>query len=218
MSDFHLGDHLLTRYDAFGLIHHHGIYVGDGAIIHLTPQSNTVEITDGWGFAGGEPIAVKRHAPNATLAVNRAYAQLDTGHYHWLFNNCEHLVNHCLDGQAYSQQVGQAYVATGALATRMGWLGTAAQQRLSQAPVWSLGLGTCVIAAPLEVTVTGLYRTVSDSTGSLLDGEIVTATEQLLTGVVDTALNATQTLVLTLVDDIVQVSEAMDELWDWLWH
>ncbi|OUL84862.1 lecithin retinol acyltransferase family protein [Paraburkholderia hospita] len=104
------GSHIVSRRSAYD---HHGIYVGDGKVVHyaglcrsLHPgpvEEATIEC-----FASGHEIAV---IPNPMAryvgadVVRRARSRLGENRYRLLSNNCEHFCNWCLYGESRSEQV-----------------------------------------------------------------------------------------------------------------
>ncbi|MCL1077051.1 hypothetical protein D5R81_03865 [Parashewanella spongiae] len=215
---YRLGDHLITRFDAYGILHHHGLYVGNDAVIHLSPDANGVELTGLSGFANHHPIHVKRHAPNPEQAVNRAYALLDDGSYHLLHFNCEHFVNYCIDGIGYSEQVGQAYFTAELTASASGLLGKEMQRHVTNTPLSTLQLAGNRIAAPLERAVSGVSTTLSDTTAALCQGQVLQAAEQLISGLWITSTESVELIVHQAVNDISAIKESIEDMWDWLWR
>lgn len=107
---FIAGAHLVTERNGYA---HHGIYVGNGRVIHYagfchTLHAGPVEETTLDQFAHGHDVAVKPEPCACYLgaeAVRRARSRLGENHYHLLTNNCEHFCTWCLLGQARSEQV-----------------------------------------------------------------------------------------------------------------
>lgn len=126
---FALGAHLVTP--RFGY-EHHGIYVGNGKVVHYAGLSRAlllrgpVEEVTLEQFADGHAIATKnrplpRFAPEEIVA--RARARLGEDRYRLTSNNCEHFCEWCLSGESRSEQVeryvGAARVAFATLARRL---------------------------------------------------------------------------------------------------
>ena len=105
---FKKGDHLVTNIDVFGVTEHHGVYVGDGKVIHLTGKDATIVKTDLYGFSDGKEIRVKQHSKNPSMTLSRAYGKLGKKGYNLLTNNCEHFSNWCLTKTKKSEQVEKA--------------------------------------------------------------------------------------------------------------
>ena len=105
-----LGAHLVTQRRGY---HHHGIYVGDGKVVHYAGLAGSLhrgpveEITLA-RFAAGHEIWIKP-SPFAKYAgqeaVRRARARLGENRYRLLTNNCEHFCAWCLSGESRSEQV-----------------------------------------------------------------------------------------------------------------
>jgi hypothetical protein len=92
---------------------HHGLYVGDGRVIHYAGLSHglhggLVEEISLECFAAGRGVAVRTGAPlrfEAAKVVERARARLGENRYRLLTNNCEHFCEWCLRGQSRSPQI-----------------------------------------------------------------------------------------------------------------
>lgn len=105
-----VGAHLVTRRHGYL---HHGIYVGDGNVIHYAGWSRhlsggPVEIVTLDGFHAGFEFAVIRHARtpyDGMEAARRAASRLGECRYRLLTNNCEHFCLWCLFGVGRSEQV-----------------------------------------------------------------------------------------------------------------
>ena len=93
---------------------HHGIYVGNGLVIHYgglkgpTKEKECITETRLEEFSGGkEAIALERPA-NAyarSEVVKRARSRLGEDSYSLVRNNCEHFTTWCESGKASSKQV-----------------------------------------------------------------------------------------------------------------
>nr|WP_241171659.1 lecithin retinol acyltransferase family protein [Burkholderia multivorans] len=105
-----VGAHLVTRRPGYL---HHGIYIGDGNVIHYAGWSRhasggPVEVVTLDGFRAGFGLAVIRHARtpyDGTEAARRAASRLGECQYRLLTNNCEHFCLWCLFGVGRSEQV-----------------------------------------------------------------------------------------------------------------
>lgn len=97
------GDHL--RLDR-GVYTHHGIYVGDGKVVHYSqgydkiPEIREVDFKD---FAGMSKVYVvpEEESPlrfTPKEAVERAYSRLGEKNYNLIYNNCENFVRWCRAG------------------------------------------------------------------------------------------------------------------------
>ncbi|WP_423382991.1 lecithin retinol acyltransferase family protein [Burkholderia sp. LMG 32019] len=105
-----VGAHLVTQRPGYL---HHGIYIGDGNVIHYAGLSRRlsggpVEVVSIDDFRAGFKLTIVRHArtPYAGMeAVRRAASRLGESHYRLLTNNCEHFCLWCLFGTGRSEQV-----------------------------------------------------------------------------------------------------------------
>jgi Lecithin retinol acyltransferase len=119
---FQRGDHI--RAGRPGAIHHDGIYLGNGQVVHLTgvpgggKAGAHVRIDALAVFAAGRPVSVRpyagNHDPDAIIA--RAMSMLGAGNYHLIFNNCQHFARWCATGDRVSEQVTSAAATTGTVA------------------------------------------------------------------------------------------------------
>ena len=111
MSDsITFGSHLITQRIGY---EHHGLYIGEQQVIHLTSASK-VAIVSLAQFTQGHDYRVKKYQSHFTRAeiVQRAKSYLGDESYSLLFNNCEHFVNKCIHDVAYSEQVNNAAITT----------------------------------------------------------------------------------------------------------
>jgi hypothetical protein len=103
---------------------HHGLYVGNGRIIHYPGlvagfRRRAVEEVSLAEFARGRPIAVRTDSNlrfEREDVVRRARARLGENRYHILRNNCEHFCEWCLSGVNRSRQLESLLVRLGATA------------------------------------------------------------------------------------------------------
>jgi HRAS-like suppressor 3 len=92
---------------------HHGIYVGDGRVVHYSGlahglRGGPIEMTTLDEFTRGRPlweIAESSRRFSGTETARRALTRIGEDRYHLLTNNCEHFTAWCLHGIARSQQV-----------------------------------------------------------------------------------------------------------------
>ncbi len=92
---------------------HHGLYVGNGRIIHYPGlvgrfRRRAVEEVSLGEFARGRPIAVRTDSKPRfarTEVVLRARSRLGEDRYHIIRNNCEHFCEWCLSGVSRSRQL-----------------------------------------------------------------------------------------------------------------
>ncbi len=107
---FSLGAHLVTERHGY---EHHGIYVGDGLVIHYAGFSGRrtrgpVEQVTTDAFASGHAIHVRLDGCprySAQEVARRASSRLGESNYRLLTNNCEHFCAWCLFGEGHSEQV-----------------------------------------------------------------------------------------------------------------
>jgi hypothetical protein len=97
---------------------HHGIYVGDGNVVHYAGLAKGLhrgpveEISLG-GFSRRRPVWIKSHAPSdfePQEVIRRARSRVGEDCYRLLTNNCEHFCEWCLRGEPRSYQV-EAWLA-----------------------------------------------------------------------------------------------------------
>ena len=111
------GDHIRVKRPYY---YHHGVYVGDGMVIHFTGEENDsisepekviVRKTTIEFFANGTIVEKakpnfleKRHLKNRKLVVEEAEKAIGEGGYDFLHNNCEDFANRvCYDKKLTSQ-------------------------------------------------------------------------------------------------------------------
>lgn len=100
---YKIGDHLkISR----GIYTHHGIYAGDGTVIHYSqgyddiPEIREVPFSE---FAGVSKVIIvpKSESPlrfSVDEAVRRARSRLGEKNYNLIYNNCENFVRWCRAG------------------------------------------------------------------------------------------------------------------------
>jgi HRAS-like suppressor 3 len=91
---------------------HHGIYVGEGLVIHYAGwvrySRGLIETVTVGDFAGRCPVRVGRvpcESQHGKDIVRRARSRLGERCYDVLRNNCEHFCNWCQVGESRSTQV-----------------------------------------------------------------------------------------------------------------
>ncbi|WP_213304030.1 lecithin retinol acyltransferase family protein [Paraburkholderia sacchari] len=108
--DLCVGAHLATRRPGYV---HHGIYIGNGRVIHYAGfsrhlGSGPVEVISIEEFSAGFGLLLVPH-PHAQYTgreiARRAASRLGEHNYKLLTNNCEHLCLWCVLGQGRSHQV-----------------------------------------------------------------------------------------------------------------
>ncbi len=96
---------------------HHGIYVGEGKVVHYRGLSRgwragPVEEVSLTEFARGRPVRVRPHSGarfERDVVVARARSRLGEDRYRILSNNCEHLCEWCVHGRNCSRQVDEFF-------------------------------------------------------------------------------------------------------------
>ena len=109
-DDLQTGAHLVTPR---GWYQHHGIYAGDGRVVHYAGychglHTGPVEEVDLEEFCAGRGFAVRLHAGasySPTEIVERARSRIGEERYHLLANNCEHFCEWAIMGRSFSVQV-----------------------------------------------------------------------------------------------------------------
>jgi hypothetical protein len=110
-NDLNHGDHIYVRRKGL-LYSHHGIYTGDGAVIHYKgaekeKQDPAVIITGMENFLNGGKLRRRNYRwrlPHSeTLKIARGL--LSKKGYSLAFNNCEHFATYCATGKKKSLQV-----------------------------------------------------------------------------------------------------------------
>lgn len=112
-----LGDHLYFA-GAFHIpsLYHHGVYVGNNQVAHFygtskkyDAQVRVVPVAEFETLAQKESqlvrvLTTQRRLPPEQIKT-RALSQVGKVGYNLITNNCEHFVNWCVQGVAYSPQV-----------------------------------------------------------------------------------------------------------------
>ncbi len=104
-----------------GRYYHFGIYTGDDTVIHfagpdpatLTDASQARIRRDSLEhFAMGKGLEVRDYSPGEKLkkrsprkVIAEAESRIGEAGYDIIYNNCEHFVNQCVFGVAYSAQI-----------------------------------------------------------------------------------------------------------------
>ncbi|WP_162299801.1 lecithin retinol acyltransferase family protein [Marinospirillum perlucidum] len=172
-QQFRLGDHLVVARTAYS---HHGIYVGNGQVIHYAggipglqeaTDDSSIQQTTLEGFGNGKPIKIKIHDQSLYSeeeVVARAKSRLKEDQYHAFFHNCEHFANWCHEGVPTSPQV-QAGTTAAAVASAATLAGGPITRTLATAAGGGATLGTfggpagIAIGAGLGLITWGVYRT-----------------------------------------------------------
>ena len=128
MTELVAGDHLVS---SRGYYFHHGLYVGDGQVIHYAGFSNDwkrgkVEQTDLAVFQAGRGSTVRKYE-NRTFtreqSVTRARGRIGEDYYCLMANNCEHFVRWCIMGKHKSSQAERGAHAANAVVAGVGAMG-----------------------------------------------------------------------------------------------
>ena len=206
------GDHLVVNVDVLGITEHHGLYIGNGEVIHLCAHAKQVILSCIATFSEEKEIRVKRRAPYPQDAIDYARHELGKLGYDVATNNCEHFVNRCIEQQHTSNQVSNCGHVIAHIAARKGLLGQSAKQ-FAKGPLGTIAIASTgakyvgeyiglpdsvntvvgapgdLVAKPIEVAYTGTVNTLSNTYDKLSDGEIIAATGELISGTVETAVD-----------------------------
>lgn len=116
------GDHLCVKRKG-RFYTHHGIYLGNGRVIHVSGSLREkidpeVRETDLPGFLKGGPLKRREHKKRRPAAETTRIAEqrLADKEYSMLWNNCEHFATYCATGKRKSSQVRRAVSGLGTLA------------------------------------------------------------------------------------------------------
>jgi hypothetical protein len=92
-------------YRSKGLVEHTGVYIGNGQVVHNSPNSG-IEIVDFYAFSEGQTVKIMHtDANNIHLLQDRLWEILNSRNgYSVSLNNCEHIANLMVHGRAYSPQ------------------------------------------------------------------------------------------------------------------
>ena len=125
MSEISIGSHLTTPRIGY---QHHGLYIGNNHVIHLTSNSRIEivtldEFTDGNGYSNNK----FNSQYSRQEIIERARSKLGSHDYSVLFSNCEHFISWCIHGEHRSKQV-QSAVST------IGVVGITARSLMTQTP------------------------------------------------------------------------------------
>ena len=150
------GMHLVVN---LGLYDHHGVYCGNGKVIHFGRgifdlENAVVEMVDLEGFSNANPIHIHESKSSFDPAeiVNRARNRLGESGYDLIENNCEHFVNWCRSGEHESRQinlsetVARQSIAVAAKPLIRKWAIKSASKRISVVAV-GLARGPAIVAS-----------------------------------------------------------------------
>ncbi|MGI2259401.1 lecithin retinol acyltransferase family protein [Shewanella sp. GXUN23E] len=237
MKQFIAGDHLVTNIDPLGITEHHGLYTGDGMVIHQA-KSGIIEEVPLEIFSGGNEVRLKRRVPAPRTAIEEARRHLGEMHYQLFSDNCEHFVNKAADDRSTSNQVANAeHLALQAVA-RTSMIGTTAY-RVVTSTVGTVTLVSTIskmageyvglpdnlntiigtpgdlVAKPLETVINGVGRTLSDTANSLADGEYGPAIGNLAEGAIMVPLETALSCLETGVNGVRAVGGLIEDTWNW---
>ena len=132
-ADLLPGDHICVRRTG-RFYTHHGIYVGDGTVIHVTgsmrekvdPQVRETNLS---GFLKGGTLKRRKYKERlpASETVRIARRHISDRSYSMIWNNCEHFATYCATGKRKSKQVRRVM---GGLSTVVGGVVVAVAARL----------------------------------------------------------------------------------------
>lgn len=113
------GSHLVVRRDNFFRYEHHALYIGNGMVIHYADGVIKCDNLD--TFAQNATFEIRHYTQtkySSLQAIQRAFSKMGEKEYDLVFNNCEHFVNWCLNGEKYSIQanIGLQILSLSALA------------------------------------------------------------------------------------------------------
>ncbi len=239
MQTFQPGDQLVTNIDSLGLAEHHGLYIGNKQVIHLS-KCGYIEEIDLWNFSNGRTIRVKKSADFPKLAIEFAQSRLGSTSYRLVTNNCEQFVNECFDEQRTSNQVSNLSHLGAQTIARSGMLGQAVS-KVASGTIANVVLASTVakvageyiglpdnvntiigtpgdlVGKPIESFVTGSTRTLDETYDCLSNGEILEAGSTFVQGTISTvAKSVIVTPIEVGVTGIKAGSDAVSDLWNWL--
>lgn len=167
------GDHLWIQ--CFGYTHH-GIASGPNRVIHYLGKKGVysdgrIAETTLDDFSDGATIYTEEHPNrrhNRRGSVERARERIGETDYNLVFNNCEHFVSWCIEGEHSSEQVNEAVHKAGSGATAWVLYGSyqkwAAAQRVDTV-CRSASMLTSATATTLTTAVATSSKTAATMTG-----------------------------------------------------
>jgi hypothetical protein len=88
-----------------GIYHHHGIYIGEGLVIHfygeyLEKLKAEVKISTFEDFVQNSPIEIVKYQVQKSVdwTIETAYSLIGAKNYHIVSNNCKHFATYCKTG------------------------------------------------------------------------------------------------------------------------
>lgn len=104
-----IGDHIRVWRGGY---YHHGIYCGDGSVIHyargLSQKENPAvkqDLLEKFAFGGEIEVESSSGSLASDEIIERAKSRMGESQYNLVFNNCEHFANWCRTGNHKSEQV-----------------------------------------------------------------------------------------------------------------
>ncbi len=117
------GDHIYVKRSS-RFYKHHGIYMGDGKVIHVSGSvrekvSPEVRESDLSLFLKGKSPRRRKYEKRlpASETIRTAKMLLKDGSYSMVLNNCEHFATYCATGKKKSMQVRKIVAGLGTVAT-----------------------------------------------------------------------------------------------------
>jgi len=125
-----VGSHLVSPRGPYS---HHGIYVGEGKVVHYSGKSDglkagPVKVDSLEVFQNGRGFSIKEHATpkfSGRVVALRAFQRIGEDLYSLIGNNCEHFCEWCIHDQHRSLQVehGKKRAATFLVASvQLAWM------------------------------------------------------------------------------------------------
>ena len=161
MSDLTIGSHLVTPRIGY---QHHGLYIGQNRVIHLTSNSQ-IEIVSLSEFTDGNGYSIQKFHSKFSRQeiVERAMSRLGDDNYHLVFNNCEHFCHWCIHDEHRSQQVNNATLtatSTGLAVAQASTVTTATGLVTASALTSSVTLLSATPILPAAIVGFGVFKLV----------------------------------------------------------
>ncbi|CAD5570153.1 lecithin retinol acyltransferase family protein [Escherichia coli] len=228
-----LGAHLSSDRPGYT---HHGIYVGNGKVIHYSGLSNGLskgcicETTLDEFVGGKNEVTIITHSNADRIytpvqIVARARARLGEDAYNVIFNNCEHFATWCVTGKAESKQVkskvklasnaSNAYNAFRAYQTykTLKTAKTVGGPVIQMVSKTALAHGTVVSAGSSPVTSLVAAASGTGMTTAALSG---TAGSSALAGIASSSVAAATAPVALAVGGVALAGYGVYKLWSWI--
>ena len=155
-----LASHLISPRTGYN---HHGLYVGNNTVIHLT-RTGIIEAVPMHDFTDGNGYKIQKYHSKFSHReiIERAKSRLGNNNYSLIFNNCEHYISWCLHDANRSNQV----IDATALST--GITSIAAKHLITKVPLIAegsatLGTGSFSLLSAIPITTAaiagyGIYK------------------------------------------------------------